>query len=132
MAIYITTTTLSLSLSSDFGLSKESVEDKKTFSFCGTVEYMAPEVVNRKGHDVTADWWSFGVLMVSTPMTLNCVTPSPPPSLPPSLPQYEMLTGSLPFQGDNRKATMTMILKLVHTLCASIHCSESFCPAELS
>lgn len=48
----------------DFGLSKEAVEDKKTFSFCGTVEYMAPEVVNRKGHGTTADWWSFGVLMV--------------------------------------------------------------------
>jgi serine/threonine protein kinase len=45
-------------------LSKESVDDKKTYSFCGTVEYMAPEVVNRKGHDVVADWWSFGVLMV--------------------------------------------------------------------
>ncbi|XP_065908335.1 ribosomal protein S6 kinase 2 beta-like isoform X2 [Dysidea avara] len=72
----------------DFGLSKESIdEDKKTFSFCGTVEYMAPEVVNRRGHGITADWWSFGVLM------------------------YEMLTGSLPFQGENRKATMTMILK---------------------
>ncbi len=49
----------------DFGLSKEAVEDRKTFSFCGTVEYMAPEVVNRKGHGTTADWWSFGVLMVS-------------------------------------------------------------------
>ena len=48
----------------DFGLSKEAVEDRKTFSFCGTVEYMAPEVVNRKGHGTTADWWSFGVLMV--------------------------------------------------------------------
>ena len=52
-------------LTLDFGLSKEAVEDKKTFSFCGTVEYMAPEVVNRKGHGTTADWWSFGVLMVS-------------------------------------------------------------------
>jgi p90 ribosomal S6 kinase len=40
------------------------VDEKKTFSFCGTVEYMAPEVVNRKGHGTTADWWSFGVLMV--------------------------------------------------------------------
>ena len=53
------------SFSSDFGLSKEAVDEKKTFSFCGTVEYMAPEVVNRKGHDTTADWWSFGVLMVN-------------------------------------------------------------------
>jgi serine/threonine protein kinase len=50
----------------DFGLSKESIfDEKKTYSFCGTVEYMAPEVVNRKGHGTAADWWSYGVLMVS-------------------------------------------------------------------
>lgn len=74
----------------DFGLSKQPLDGSKTYSFCGTVEYMAPEVisiglvdfivpllfkmvsiirnplqvVNRKGHDVAADWWSFGVLMV--------------------------------------------------------------------
>ena len=36
----------------------------QAYSFCGTVEYMAPEVVNRKGHSYAADWWSFGVLMV--------------------------------------------------------------------
>ncbi|XP_005094788.1 ribosomal protein S6 kinase 2 beta [Aplysia californica] len=72
----------------DFGLSKESIfEEKKTYSFCGTVEYMAPEVVNRKGHGTPADWWSYGVLM------------------------FEMLTGALPFQGANRKETMTQILK---------------------
>jgi Protein kinase domain len=47
----------------DFGLSKQPIEDQ-AFSFCGTVEYMAPEVVNRKGHSFAADWWSFGVLMV--------------------------------------------------------------------
>lgn len=52
----------------DFGLCKEAAEmtESKAYSFCGTVEYMAPEVVNRRGHDSTADWWSFGVLMVST------------------------------------------------------------------
>ncbi|XP_006824119.1 ribosomal protein S6 kinase alpha-3-like [Saccoglossus kowalevskii] len=72
----------------DFGLSKEAIlEDKKAYSFCGTVEYMAPEVVNRRGHTTAADWWSFGVLM------------------------FEMLTGTLPFQGQHRKETMTMILK---------------------
>jgi len=73
----------------DFGLSKESIFDNenKTYSFCGTVEYMAPEVVNRRGHGTASDWWSYGVLM------------------------YEMLTGSLPFQGSNRKDTMNMILK---------------------
>ncbi|CAG9769622.1 unnamed protein product [Ceutorhynchus assimilis] len=71
----------------DFGLSKLPVEEGKTYSFCGTVEYMAPEVVNRNGHSFAADWWSFGVLM------------------------YEMLTGALPFQGQDRKETMTQILK---------------------
>ncbi|CAF0886703.1 unnamed protein product [Rotaria sordida] len=73
----------------DFGLSKESVptQDSKTFSFCGTVEYMSPEVVSRKGHSHVADWWSYGVLA------------------------FEMITGHLPFHGTNRKETMNMILK---------------------
>ena len=48
----------------DFGLSKEALDEKKAYSFCGTVEYMAPEVVSRKGHSFAADWWSYGVLMV--------------------------------------------------------------------
>uniref|UniRef100_A0A4W5LXS2 non-specific serine/threonine protein kinase n=1 Tax=Hucho hucho TaxID=62062 RepID=A0A4W5LXS2_9TELE len=74
--------------SPDFGLCKEAVDqEKKAYSFCGTVEYMAPEVVNRQGHIQSADWWSFGVLM------------------------FEMLTGSLPFQGKDRKETMNLILK---------------------
>jgi len=70
----------------DFGLCKEGFESK-AFSFCGTVEYMAPEVVNRKGHDYVADWWSYGVLM------------------------FEMLTGKLPFSGEDRKETMHQIMK---------------------
>ncbi|XP_011555624.3 ribosomal protein S6 kinase 2 beta isoform X1 [Plutella xylostella] len=71
----------------DFGLSKLPADSDKTYSFCGTVEYMAPEVVNRKGHTFAADWWSFGVLM------------------------FEMLTGNLPFHGATRHDTMTQILK---------------------
>lgn len=57
--------TVCLFVSSDFGLSKESIDhENKAYSFCGTVEYMAPEVVNRRGHTYSADWWSYGVLMV--------------------------------------------------------------------
>lgn len=34
---------------------------------------MAPEIVNRKGHTFTADWWSFGVLMVRVEIYIPCV-----------------------------------------------------------
>lgn len=58
----------------DFGLSKEAIDrEKKAYSFCGTVEYMAPEVVNRQGHTQSADWWSYGVLMVWEWMTKLCL-----------------------------------------------------------
>lgn len=56
----------------DFGLSKLPMNDK-TYSFCGTVEYMAPEVVNRRGHSFAADWWSFGVLMVRTSYIISTI-----------------------------------------------------------
>lgn len=76
----------------DFGLSKQSLyeeSEEKAYSFCGTVEYMAPEVVNRRGHGQASDWWSFGVLL------------------------YEMLTGTLPFHAESRKETMNQIMKYV-------------------
>uniref|UniRef100_A0A8C5UFC5 non-specific serine/threonine protein kinase n=1 Tax=Malurus cyaneus samueli TaxID=2593467 RepID=A0A8C5UFC5_9PASS len=65
----------------DFGLSKEAIDhEKKAYSFCGTVEYMAPEVVNRQGHSHSADWWSYGVLMVGTGAV--CAHPGDPEGIP--------------------------------------------------
>ena len=69
----------------DFGHSKESVDqEKKAYSFCATVECMAPEVVNRRSHFQSADWWPYGVLM------------------------FETLPGALPFQRKDRNETMNM------------------------
>lgn len=47
----------------DFGLSKEIDELGRSNSLCGTVEYMAPEILLGKGHNKNADWWSVGILL---------------------------------------------------------------------
>eukprot|EP01094_Clydonella_sp_ATCC50884_P003275 TRINITY_DN1252_c0_g1_i1.p1 TRINITY_DN1252_c0_g1~~TRINITY_DN1252_c0_g1_i1.p1 ORF type:complete len:424 (+),score=167.71 TRINITY_DN1252_c0_g1_i1:99-1274(+) len=61
----------------DFGLSKEIKQDEGTHTFCGTPEYLAPEVLKGSGHGVAVDWWSLGTLI------------------------FEMLTGLPPFYSQN-------------------------------
>ena len=47
----------------DFGMAKKLKDDEKAMSFCGTPEYLAPEIITMEGHDKNADWWSFGILL---------------------------------------------------------------------
>ena len=71
----------------DFGFAKKLHDGKKTWTFCGTPEYVAPEVILNRGHDISADYWSLGILM------------------------YELLTGSPPFDGTDPMRIYQGILK---------------------
>ena len=69
----------------DFGMAKKLNEGEKAMSFCGTPEYLAPEIITGEGHNKAADWWSFGILL------------------------YEMLCGVPPFYSENLERMYEMI-----------------------
>jgi serum/glucocorticoid-regulated kinase 2 len=71
----------------DFGMAKKLKEGEKAMSFCGTPEYLAPEIITGEGHNKSADWWSFGILI------------------------YEMLCGIPPFYVENLERMYEMIKK---------------------
>ena len=50
-------------LVADFGLAKFVTEGELANSFCGTAEYLAPEMLIGNGHDYTIDWWALGILI---------------------------------------------------------------------
>ncbi|GLU14855.1 hypothetical protein SLE2022_313980 [Rubroshorea leprosula] len=82
----------------DFGLAKQFEENTRSNSMCGTVEYMAPEIILGKGYDKAADWWSVGILL------------------------YEMLTGKPPFIGGNRDKIQQKVVKDKIKLPAFLSC----------
>lgn len=69
----------------DFGLAKHIEKGQKSYSFCGTPEYICPEIINSDGHNQMVDWWAFGILV------------------------FEMLCGFPPFRSDKPEVTYKMI-----------------------
>ena len=47
----------------DFGLAKVLEGNAQAFSFCGTPDYLAPEILVERGHSFPVDWWALGILI---------------------------------------------------------------------
>lgn len=71
----------------DMGFAKLLKPGERTYTLCGTPEYLAPEIISSKGHNKSVDWWCLGILI------------------------YEMLTGGPPFEDDNQMELYKKIVK---------------------
>ena len=72
----------------DFGWSNYMQEDEKRKTVCGTPIYLAPEIIKEEGHDEKVDIWCIGVLL------------------------FELITGNVPFQGNDLESLKENILHL--------------------
>ena len=92
----------------DFGFAKKLRHNEKTWTFCGTPDYMAPEIVLNQGHDRSADLWAIGVLI------------------------YELLVGKPPFFCHESMDTYAMQSSVSVYLCLGLACATSVRPFRLS
>ena len=76
----------------DFGLSKIlSKENEKTYTICGTPQYLAPEILSSEGYDNAVDWWSLGCLMYKMLIGIDAFKFSKNQSLSPEMYEIEIL-----------------------------------------
>ena len=70
----------------DYGIAKKIRNGEEAYDFCGTNQYLAPEMIDQSGHNLTVDWWAVGILI------------------------YELLCGVTPFYSKDMPTMKSKIL----------------------